>query len=291
MNFSSGMLQPMSSDRADRIDLQTAADDLGVHYQTAYRWVRNGTLPAERVGGKYVITADDLDVFKAGRLSPTGPPAPRPKRIATSANRMHVSLLSGDEQTARSIVRSLMSEGTAITDLVQLVIVPSLVMIGQSWRDGELTIWVEHRASAIVERILGEIAPNPRGRRRGTVVVAAVSGDHHALPTSMAAVTLRADNWHVEHLGADIPPDEVLTFCAEHAVDVAVISSANPDTADLAAETSRRLEAAGTPCVVGAPGRTLDELVTLVRAAAAASARRRAKPEQPRQPRMPRKPS
>jgi len=182
---------------------------------------------------------------------------------------MHESLLAGDEHAARSTVRSLISEGTAVADVLQQVIGPSLVRIGQAWHDGALTIWVEHRASAIVERILGEIAPNPRGRRRGTVVVAAVSGDHHSLPTSMAAVTLRADNWRVEHLGADIPPDEVLAFCSEHAIDVVVISSANADTAELAAETARRLEGAGTPCVVGAPGKTLDELVALVRAAAA----------------------
>ena len=152
---------------------------------------------------------------------------------------------------------------------MQDVIVPPLVRIGQAWRDGELTIWVEHRASAIVERILGEIAPSPRGRRRGTVVVASVRGDHHSLPTSMAAVTLRADNWHVEHLGADMPPDELLRFCAEHNIDVMVISSTNPDTAELAAETAQRREKAGTPCVLGAPGRTLDDLVSLVRTAAA----------------------
>jgi len=254
----------------DRIDLQGAADQLGVHYQTAYRWVRSGKLRADLIGGRYLITVDELNAFDAGRRSPTAPPPPRPKRIATSASRMHEALVSGDERTARTIVRTLLSEGTSITGVMQSVIVPPLVQIGQAWRDGKVTIWVEHRASAIVERILGEIAPNPRGRRRGTVVVAAVSGDHHSLPTSMAAVTLRADNWHVEHLGADMPPDELLLFCAEHDVDVAVISSTNPDTAELAAETAQQLEEAGTPCVLGAPGRTLDDLVSEVRSAAAA---------------------
>jgi len=256
--------------RDDRIDLQTAADELGVHYQTAYRWVRNGKLRADVVGGRYVITRKELDAVDAGRRSPTPPPPPRPKRIATSEGRMHDALVSGDERTARAIVRTLLSEGTSITGVVQQVIVPPLVRIGQAWEDDELEIWVEHRASAIVERILGEIAPNPRGRRRGTVVVASVSGDHHSLPTSMAAVTLRADNWHVEHLGADMPPDELLRFCAEYDIDVVVISSTNPGTAELAAETAQRLEEAGTPCVLGAPGRTLDDLVSEVRTAAAA---------------------
>ncbi len=254
----------------DRIDLQAAADQLGVHYQTAYRWVRSGKLRADLIGGQYLISRKELGAVDAGRRSPTPPPPPRPKRIATSSSRMHEALVSGDESTARTIVRTLLSEGTPITGVVQQVIVPPLVRIGQAWRDGKLTIWVEHRASAIVERILGEIAPNPRGRRRGTVVVASVSGDHHSLPTSMAAVTLRADNWHVEHLGADMPPDELLEFCAEHDVDVAVISSTNPDTAELAAETAQRLQETGTPCVLGAPGRTLDDLVAGVRTAAAA---------------------
>ncbi len=254
----------------DRIDLQSAADQLGIHYQTAYRWVRTGKLRADLISGRYMITREELDAVEAVRRSPTAPPAPRPKRIATSASRMHDALVRGDERTARTIVRTLLSEGTPITDVVQQVIVPPLVRIGQAWRDAKLTIWVEHRASAIVERILGEIATNPRGRRRGTVIVASVSGDHHSLPTSMAAVTLRADNWHVEHLGADMPPDELLGFCAEHDVDVVVISSTNPATADLAAETAQRLEAAGTTCVLGAPGRTLDDLISMVRTAAAA---------------------
>ena len=103
-------------------------------------------------------------------------------------------------------------------------------------------------------------------------MVAAVSGDLHSLPTSMAAVVLRDDNWSVEHLGANMPPDELVRFCAEHDVDVAVLSSTNPETAPLAAETARRLRAAGTPVVLGEPGRTLSDLVVEARAALAPAA-------------------
>ncbi|MBU6317904.1 MAG: cobalamin-dependent protein, partial [Acidobacteria bacterium] len=145
--------------------------------------------------------------------------------------------------------------------------------IGQAWHDGALPIWVEHRASAIVERTLGELSPNPRGRRRGVAMVAAVSGDRHSLPTTMAAVALREVNWYVHHLGADMPGDELVRFCAEHAVDVAVISVTNPEVACLAASTAQQLRQAGTPTVVGGPGRSLDDLVEVVTEAAAAADR------------------
>lgn len=44
-------------------DLRGAAQYLGVSHQTIWRWVRDGHLPADRVGikGMYRIKGDDLD--------------------------------------------------------------------------------------------------------------------------------------------------------------------------------------------------------------------------------------
>ncbi len=257
----------MTASGEDLLDLRAAAAELGVHYQTAYGWVRNGRLNADLIEGRYLIRRDDLDAVKRQRSTPSNPKPPGTRRLGRAADRMHQALLSGDESTARQLAVSLVAEGTSIADLIQQVFVPPLIAIGQAWHDGQLTIWAEHRASAIVERILGELAPNPRGRRRGTALVAAVTGDFHSLPTSMAAVTLRDDNWHVEHLGANMPPDELVHFCAEDPVTVAVITSTNPDTADLATSTAAALRAAGTPTIVGGPGRTLDDLIKLARQA------------------------
>lgn len=255
---------------SEQLDLQSAADRLGVHYQTAYRWVRTGKLPAHLVDGRYVVACDDIADVAARRTQPRTPAPPSPKRMTRTAERIHDALVVGDETTVRQLARSLVDEGASIVDLIQQVLVPPLIRIGADWHAGRLTIWVEHRASAIIERLLGELSPNPRGRRRGNVMVAAVSGDNHSLPTSMAAVALRDDNWSVEHLGANMPPDELVRFCAEHDIDVAVLSSTNPDTAALAAETAERLRDGGTPVVLGGPGRTLDDLVDGVRSSVSA---------------------
>ncbi|MCP3856376.1 MAG: helix-turn-helix domain-containing protein [Actinomycetia bacterium] len=247
-------------------DLQAAADELGVHYQTAYRWVRSGQLRATLVGGRYVVEPEDLASFDSTRRAPAAPAAPSAPRIERSAVRVHDALVAGDERTVGDLTRKLIAEGSPVIDVIQDVFVPALDRIGESWHDGELTVWVEHRASAITERILGEVAPNPRGRRRGTAMVAAIEGERHSLPTTMAAVALRDDNWRVHHLGADLPAPEIVGFCAEHDVTFAVLTVTNPDGADQAAAVADSLRLAGTPTLVGYPGGTLRDLIELARA-------------------------
>ncbi|MEP6624727.1 MAG: helix-turn-helix domain-containing protein, partial [Acidimicrobiia bacterium] len=59
------------------MNLKTASRELEVHYQTAYKWVRSGLLPAIRVGGRYEVSEDAIDQFRATRRSlasvPTDP--------------------------------------------------------------------------------------------------------------------------------------------------------------------------------------------------------------------------
>jgi len=259
----------MSGEPETMLELQSAADALGVHYQTAYRWVRSGRLPAQLVGGKYLVSSHDIAEVTASRNRPQAPAAPSAARLVRQSGRMHEALLAGDESEARRIARRLVDEGTTIIDLIEQVISPPLLAIGQAWHDGNLTIWAEHRASAIIERALGDLLPNPRGRRRGTVMVAAISGDLHSLPTTMATAALREANWLVHHFGADLPGEELVNFCATHEeVDVAVISVTNPDAADRAEEFADKIRAGGTPTLVGGAGKTLSGLVDDVQQAA-----------------------
>ena len=57
--------------------LSDAADELGVHYQTAYRWVRTGRLPARLVNGEYEVSRRDVravaDRLRAHPTDRTGP--------------------------------------------------------------------------------------------------------------------------------------------------------------------------------------------------------------------------
>lgn len=262
----------MATTTSNALDLRAAADELGVHYQTAYRWVRSGRLPAVRVDGRYLVERAAIEGVTRQRSAVEERPAPGRSRLDRSADRLHELLVAGDEPGARRLVGRLVDEGTPIVELIQSVLVPPLARIGAEWHDGGLSIWIEHRATAIVERLLGEIVPNPRGRRRGTAVVAAVAGDRHSLPTTMAAVALRDDHWHVQHLGADVPVDEIVRCCDAAGADLAVVTTTNPATHGDARRAVDEVEAStGTHALLGGPGRSLDELVERARAVARAN--------------------
>lgn len=249
---------------ADALGLDDVAAEVGVHYQTVYRWVRAGKLPADVVHGRYRVMRHDLAAFIDDRGTPRRPPPPGAPRLSRAAETMHAALSAGDEYGARDLAKALVAEHTSIVDLIEEVLIPPLRRIGQDWHDGKVPIWVEHRASAITERILGDVAPQPRGRRRGTVMVAAVSNDRHSLATTMAAAALLENNWWVHHLGADMPTDELVRFCVEHAIDVAVLNVVESECVELAETIAARLRKSGTRAVVGGPGRTLYELVQMV---------------------------
>lgn len=250
---------------ARTLDLQQAADHLGVHYQTAYRWVRSGRLPAVLVDGRYELEPAEVAAFDAQRKRPSQPRPRRPRQgFGQMSERAHTFLVDGAEAEMRRLAQTLVEQGVSVTTVVDDVLAPALRRIGEDWHAGGLPIWTEHRATAIVERLLGEHHPSPRGRRRGTAVVAAVSGDLHALPTSMAATALREDNWRVHHLGADVPSADLVDFCTRAEADLLVLSVANQSLRSEAEAVAADLKGR-VPTLVGAAGSTLKDLVRQAR--------------------------
>ena len=252
---------------SELIDLQSAAEKLGVHYQTAYKWVRSGQLPAQLICNKYAIDPAELDAFAQQRLKPAAPTVRKPRSGFGNISQSFTEfLIAGEEGLASKAITGLTQDGVALTVIIEEVMVPALSFIGLAWSDGQLTIWQEHRASGIVERILAEHYPNPRGRRRGTAVIAAVEGELHALPASMAAAALREDNWHVHLLGANLPTAELMDFCDRESPDLAVITVTNTRLHEQALEVAAQVEACGVRIVVGSPGGSLTELQELAKA-------------------------
>lgn len=272
---------PEPDDPAGAVDLADAAARLGVHYQTAYRWVREGRLPAVRIRGRYRLAGADVDAFARARDEPhqVGPPPGR-RPWERSAGRFVEALRAGDERAAAEVVHRLRAQQEALLDVLGRVVVPALRRIGEDWAAGTVSVAEEHRASEIVERILATLDHRRPGRPRGTVVVASPAGEHHSLPIALAAAALREDGWTVEHLGRDLPLEALAGFASQRGPDLVVLTVTAPGTDVAAAAAQERLAATGHAVLVGGPGRTLDELLRLARAVRESQrhAHRRARP-------------
>lgn len=189
----------------DFVTLQEAAERLGVHYMTAYRYVRLGQLPAQKVGGTWRVAISDLDLFQQPNASEPSPSLSR--KSAPWHQRLENRLLDGDPSGAWKVVEASLTAGLSPLDVYCQVFVPALDSIGDRWESGEIGVADEHLATAIVSRMIGRLGPrfSRRGRRRGAVVVAGPPGERHDLGLAMVADALRQGGYSAIDLGSDLP--------------------------------------------------------------------------------------
>lgn len=231
------------------ITLHEAAEQLGVHYMTAYKYVRSGRLPAFKEAGEWRVSLEDLAAFRSPE-----PVARGERRRARDG--FEARLIAGDEGGAWSIVEATMSAGADAEEILLRLVSPSLRSIGERWAAGELSVADEHRASAVAQRIIARLGPRfpHRGRRRGEVLVGAVAGERHSIPCAILSDVLRGARFEVVDLGADTPAASFAAAAAElqRLVGVAV-SVTSEDNLPAVAPTLAALQKAvpGVPVLVG----------------------------------------
>lgn len=201
------------------ITLTQAAERLGVHYMTAYRYVRTGRLPARKVGQGWQVDAADVERLRleagaggGGAVVPVG----RGRRRDRTAELVE-RLICSDEGGAWAIVEEAVRGGMEPDRVYLDLLAPALGVIGERWERGDVSVAQEHQASALTLRLIGRLGPRfaRRGRKRGTIVVGAPPGDAHGLPSALLSDLLRARHFDVIDLGADVPVESWRSTCAD----------------------------------------------------------------------------
>jgi excisionase family DNA binding protein len=275
---------------AGALTLQEVADRLGVHYMTAYRYVRTGQLAAVRRDGRWTVTEDDLAAFERSR-SPGPVRGRRPVREAGAdggagdprldgrsgdgagdprldgrsgdgagryRDRLLERLLAGDEAGAWRVVESALVARMGADRAHLDLLAPCLREVGDRWARGGLTVGGEHVASTVAARLVARLAPlcARRGRSRGTVVLGGSPGELHGLPIALVTNVLRSRGWEVVEMGPNTPTADLVRAARDtdrlRAVGVSVGSDATLDAAaGTLAEVRRHLP--GVPLLVGGP--------------------------------------
>jgi len=215
------------------LTLTEAAQELGVHYMTAYRYVRTGRLPARQVGGEWQIEPADLARFREQAPGPfrgapvlgapvRGTPvrgAPVRPGLKPRRGQLEARLVAGDEPGSWALIEAVLATGMKPDESLLELVAPAMRSIGARWQRGELSIADEHRASAVSARLVARLGSlfGRRGVKRGTVVLAAPAGELHSLPVSIGANLLRWRGFNVVELGADTPPEALVEAVANEA--------------------------------------------------------------------------
>lgn len=242
------------------MDLEAAARRLGVHYQTAYRWVRSGALPALKVGSEYEIDPEDVErLVVQQRLGPTAEVGVDPDWEAHRVE-LYEALRAGDEIRAQFLVDRFHAGSVGPADLCETLISPTLRRLGEDFEAQTASAADVALAAGICERLVGSLVTPPRGRPRGLAVVASPEGEHHRLPCLMATAALRGDRWRVHHLGPDVAAVDLVEFVRATSPDVVVLSVAVALPA-VAVACDRVVAECGASVLVGEPGATLSRLL------------------------------
>jgi excisionase family DNA binding protein len=238
----------------DELTLQEAADLLGVHYMTAYRYVRTGRLAARQSQGAWRVRRSSLDRMRQPE------DAGRTKRGTTTNRRHYVRrlterLVRGDEAEAWRLLQQALTSAFTAEELYLEMLGPALRRVGDEWAAGRLTIADEHRASALMSRLVGRLGPSfaRPGVKRGHVVLGAPADDHHGLPTALVADVLRGRGYSVTDLGAHTPSQSFVETigAANRLVGTGIVVSAPLTDTAIAATVTEIKAASEAPLLLG----------------------------------------
>jgi excisionase family DNA binding protein len=251
---------PSEQPAAGLLGLQEAADRLGVHYMTAYRYVRTGRLPATRNGAQWRVDPGDLQAAALGAMGAGRPrTATRTASRATTVRRLEDRLVAGDEPGAWTILESRLGSGTDPDEVLLDGLAQAMRSVGAGWEAGAYTVDDEHRASGVASRVVARLGARftTRGPKRGSVILGTPPHELHGLPTVMAANVLRGHGFEVVDLGADVPADAFGSAVSKMPRRLAVavgVTAGNHDRSVRAIVRAVHKVSPGLPVLVGGAG-------------------------------------
>jgi excisionase family DNA binding protein len=242
---------PAAGPTSSGLNLKQVAAELGVHYMTAYRYVRQGRLPARMVDGGWVVSRTHLDEFRHRDDGPSRAAAPDVSPAA-HAQRLRPLLESGDETEAWRVIDRLVLSGTSPRRWLTEILPAALVIPEPG---DELALARSYVAAATATRLVDRLAARHvrPGRPRGTVLLAGATGEQHRLPLGTVAALARIDGYRTVELGIDVPPAVIVaaTDVAELlAVGIGVTTVSSIDAAAEAVTGIRRRHP-DLPVIVG----------------------------------------
>ena len=122
------------------------------------------------------------------------------------------ALVHGELDQCARLVRSILDNGTAVETLYFDLFQRSMYEVGELWASNQLSIAVEHLATAITFHMLGLAAPVvlAGAKTNPVIVIACVTDEFHQLGGRMIADLCALRGWQSHFLGANASAERLL---------------------------------------------------------------------------------
>ena len=151
---------------------------------------------------------------------------------AEVARRLFEVLTAHDEVRAAEIFETARVSLDLLT-LLEKVVSPTLVMVGEAWFEGRIRVATEHFASTFIRSKLMTIFQSlPVRSNNPKILVGGAPGELHEIGPLMVSTLLREQGFRVEFLGPDIPLDDLVDYAGEEQPRMIILSATMKDSVE-----------------------------------------------------------
>jgi methanogenic corrinoid protein MtbC1 len=132
-----------------------------------------------------------------------------------------------EKQSAIDIIMQAVKDQMRIQDIYLEILAPVQEEIGNLWLEGEISVAMEHFATATTEGIMARLrslAKTPKEERK-TILIAGIEGELHQIGSKMIRDFFELEGWKVLYLGCNTPADSILRTIRTKKPDVVALSS------------------------------------------------------------------
>lgn len=183
----------------------------------------------------------------------------RSDAFAQARDELQAALTGFHGELAHHIIDRMLVEFSLDTVLEE-VMLPCLVQIGDGWHRGEVTVAQEHFASNLIRERLLALARLDAWGRGPRAILACGPDERHDIALIGFGIILGRDGWRTTFLGADTPVETLAEASETLRPDVVVLSATMEDRLAVAAPALRHLARTQRLAIAG-PGAQLDVAV------------------------------
>lgn len=201
--------------------------DAGMSISQAVAWLDNLTAAAGNLAQVVLPASGEM---ATGPISPATQHLMRRDYAVLQKELLH-ALLTFDEDRADHVL----AEALALypMELVgENLIAPVLVEVGERWHRGEVSVTLEHFATAVLQQRLAAIlrtAPHPN--KKNLIWVVCAPGEDHEIGAMLLTIYLRRAGYQVQFLGKNIKASDLINDVNYYQPAMILLSATTQETA------------------------------------------------------------